>query len=180
MTTSWNLPTHQKQTHHNYYLLHIVREARPCAIWHFRWKLPFVDGFLGLMELESLIRFLTALLLGPKIINLCSADGSTPIVELNSYFESFFATTSSTTLEEWEVNLPTEQEQEEMRAVSCVVCWHESKSAMCLILILAALGDLSHGQFWERAQSYCGQLQFIERLCQHNFCAGNMPFIVEV
>ncbi|KIH59752.1 hypothetical protein ANCDUO_10006 [Ancylostoma duodenale] len=69
------------------------------------------------MTLKSLLRLFIALLLEPKIANPCSVEAISSITELNSYFESFFTTTNSTTLEEWEANLPTEQEQEEMRAL---------------------------------------------------------------
>ncbi|EYC40033.1 hypothetical protein Y032_0632g881 [Ancylostoma ceylanicum] len=94
------------------------------------------------MRVEWTLRLIIALLLEPKTANLCSVETVASITELNSCFESFFTTSSSTTLEEWEVNLPNEQEEEEMRAVSCPISPMLKRSNP----ISAARKYLSYGQ----------------------------------
>ncbi|KHJ92085.1 hypothetical protein OESDEN_08034, partial [Oesophagostomum dentatum] len=67
------------------------------------------------MRLGLAFQFLFGLLLQPRVKNVYAFEGIGSIEELNTYLESFFATTNSTTLEEWKLALPTRQEKEEMR-----------------------------------------------------------------
>ncbi|VDM68246.1 unnamed protein product [Strongylus vulgaris] len=67
------------------------------------------------MRLESIFYLFVGSLLELQIRSAYSIQNVSSISELNTYFESFFATSNSTELDEWLASLPTHEEKDEMR-----------------------------------------------------------------
>ncbi|KAK6747379.1 hypothetical protein RB195_000526 [Necator americanus] len=67
------------------------------------------------MLLKGVFPLLLGLFLKLEIAGAYSFENITSIAELNSFFESFFALTNSTSIQEWEAGLPKPIELAEMQ-----------------------------------------------------------------
>ncbi|KAJ1347065.1 hypothetical protein KIN20_002018 [Parelaphostrongylus tenuis] len=69
------------------------------------------------MQLNSLVQMLFCLLLALHVTKIYSYSllANSSMVEVNKFLESYFTRSNSTTMQEWEANLPLQEEKDEMK-----------------------------------------------------------------